>query len=62
MKVVVVSGERQVSISSKGGSPKLLAQMAATAQHLLTVTPEPPKPLPFGFSCVADTEIATQED
>lgn len=61
MKVVVVSGERQVSISAKGNSPKLLRKMEATANRLLTAGPEPAKPQPFGFSCVSDTELAIEE-
>lgn len=62
MKITVVSGERQVSISAKGNSPKMLRKIEATAQRLLAAGPEPVKPKPFGFSAVADTQIATQEE
>jgi hypothetical protein len=61
MKVVVVSGERQVSISAKGNSPKMLREMEATANRLLKAGPEPAKPQAFGFSCVSETQIAAEE-
>lgn len=57
MKIVVVSGEKQVSISAKGASPKLLAEMEQVAVRLLDTAPEAPKKQPFGFSCEAETEV-----
>ena len=62
MKVVVVSGERQVSISLKGSSPKLLREVEATAARLLALGPEPPKPLPVGFTLISETALATEEE
>ena len=61
MKVVVVSGERQVSISIKGNSPKKLQMAEETAQRLLAIGPEPAKPFPVGFSLAAETERSEEE-
>lgn len=61
MKIVVVSGERQVSITAKGASPKLLREMEAVAVRLLAAGPEPPKPKPVGFTCTSETELTEEE-
>lgn len=59
MRIVVVTGDRQVHIRMKGSSPKRLAKTEAAARRLLDATPEPPAKTPIGFS-VSDTEAAEE--
>lgn len=62
MNVTVVSGERQVSITTKGSSAKHLRRVEKIVARLLAVTPEPEPSKPFGFSVVSDTQIAYTDD
>lgn len=62
MRITVVSGERHVSIKTKGSSAKKLRRVEKAVARLLAATPEPPPSKPFGFSVAADTQIAYGDD
>lgn len=61
MRIVVVSGDRQVHIRMKGNSPRKLARAEAAANRLLDAAPAPEPKTPIGFSATSDTE-RTEDD
>lgn len=62
MRLTVVAGEKQVSISIKGHSVKTLRRAEAIAFRLLADSPEPESPRRIGFAAHTDTAISGQAE
>lgn len=61
MKLTVSNGDRQVHITAKGSSRKLLREIESTAARLLAAGPPAAPTKAFGFSLTSDTELSSQD-
>lgn len=62
MEIIVVSGDRSVTVRVDGSSTELLREAEGTATRLLGSTPEAPAKPPIGFTAVVSEVEHANDD
>ena len=61
MEIIVVSGDKSVTVRVDGSSTELLREAEGTATRLLGNAPDVPAKPPIGFTAVAEVERADDD-